>query len=148
VAHGAGHFGRSLEDVAYITVYFKDNLIAHFNVNWLSPVKIRTTLISGTKKMLVWNDLDTDEKIRIYDKGVDVRGAEGVYKLLVDYRSGDMWAPRIEQAEALNTELEYFIECVKMGKAPINDGEAGLRIVKMLEASDRSLRHKGKTIKL
>ena len=148
VAHGAGHFGRSLEDVAYITVYFKDNLIAHFNVNWLSPVKIRTSLISGTKKMLVWNDLDTDEKIRIYDKGVDVRGAEGVYKLLVDYRSGDMWAPRIEQAEALNTELEYFIECVKRSKAPINDGEAGLRIVKMLEASDRSLRHKGKTIKL
>ncbi|MBU0605770.1 MAG: Gfo/Idh/MocA family oxidoreductase [Candidatus Omnitrophica bacterium] len=148
VAHGADHFGRSLEDIAYITVYFRDNLIAHFNVNWLSPVKIRMTLIGGAKKMLVWNDLDTDEKIKIYNKGVDVKGAEGLYKLLVDYRSGDMWAPRVENAEALKTELEYFVDCIKKNRTPVNDAKAGLDVVRMLEASDRSLRQNGKMIKL
>ncbi|MFH1189228.1 MAG: Gfo/Idh/MocA family oxidoreductase [Candidatus Omnitrophota bacterium] len=147
-AHGVDHFGRSLENIAYIIAYFRNNMIAHFNVNWLSPVKIRMTLISGAKKMLVWNDLDTDEKVKIYDKGVDVSGAEGLYKLLVDYRSGDMWAPRVEHAEALKTELEYFVECIKRNRAPINDGASGMRIVKMLEASDRSLKHNGKIVKL
>ncbi|MCM8761031.1 MAG: Gfo/Idh/MocA family oxidoreductase [Candidatus Omnitrophica bacterium] len=147
-ANGVDHFGRSLENIAYISVYFPNNLIAHFNVNWLSPVKIRTTLIGGAKRMLVWNDLDTDEKIKIYDKGVTVRNREGVYNLLVEYRSGDMWAPRIDHSEALRTELEYFIDCIKKEKSPINDGKAGLRIVKMLEASDKSLKQNGKMIKL
>jgi predicted dehydrogenase len=148
VATGAGHFGRGLENIAYITVYFDSNLIAHFNVNWLSPVKIRTTLIGGEKKMLVWNDLDTDEKIKIYDKGVKVNTKEGVYNLLVEYRSGDMWAPRIEHTEALKHEAEYFIDCIVNNKVPINNGEAGCRIVKILEASDKSIKQNGKLIKL
>ena len=96
------------EDIAFITVYFPDKIIAHINVNWLSPVKVRTTLIGGEKKMLVWNDLEADEKIKIYDKGVDVTSREGVYNLLVNYRSGDMWAPQVEQVEALTLELGYF----------------------------------------
>lgn len=148
VATGGAHFHNSPENIAHITAYFNSNKIAHFNVNWLSPVKIRTTLIGGEKKMLVWNDLETDEKIKIYDKGVKMDSPEGVYKLLVEYRSGDMWAPRLEHTEALKSETEYFIDCIINDKIPINDGHAGLRIVKMLEAADRSLKGKGKFIKL
>src|SRR5512136_99819 len=120
-ATGEAHFNHGLEDVAYITVYFPKNVIAHFNVNWLSPVKVRTTLIGGHKKMLVWNDLDPDDKIKVYDKGVEVTEAEGVYNLLVSYRSGDMWAPKVSQTEALKLEAEHFIDCITNNKKPIND---------------------------
>jgi len=108
VATGQTHL-NGYEDVAFITLYFPDKMIAHLNVNWLSPVKVRTTLIGGEKKMLVWNDLEVDEKIKIYDKGVSVTTQEGLYNLLVNYRSGDMWAPQIEQVEALHRELGYFV---------------------------------------
>lgn len=138
VATGEAHL-NGLLDVAYITAYFPGNIIAHLNVNWLSPVKVRTTLIGGEKKMLMWNDLEADEKIKIYDKGVKLGNREGVYDLLVSYRSGDMWAPKIEQLEALRVELGYFIECIKNNEAPFNDGLAGLRVVKMLESAEASL---------
>lgn len=141
VATGQVHL-NGLEDVAYLTLYYPDDVIAHINVNWMSPVKIRTTLIGGSKKMLVWNDLESDEKIKIYDRGVQVTGNEGIYNLLVNYRSGDMWAPRLEQAEALKQELSYLIECLDQNKQPFNDGMAGLRVVKMLEAADRSLQRR------
>ena len=147
VATGERHL-NGYEDVAFITVYFPHNIIAHINVNWLSPVKVRTTLIGGEKKMLVWNDLEVDEKIKVYDKGVQMTNGEGVHELLVSYRSGDMWAPRVEQTEALKTELGYFIDCVSNHKTPFNDGEAGLRVVKMLEATDRSIRERGALIHL
>ena len=136
------------EDVAYITVYFPDKVIAHINVNWLSPVKVRTTLIGGEKKMLVWNDLEADEKIKIYDKGVNVTSREGLYDLLVHYRSGDMWAPQIEQVEALTRELSYFVDCIANDKTPVNDGEAGLRVVRMLEAANESIRQRGAVVRL
>jgi predicted dehydrogenase len=141
-ATGASHLNGHT-DVAFITVYFPRNVIAHINVNWLSPVKVRTTLIGGEKRMLVWNDLEADEKIKIYDKGVDVTNGKGIYELLVSYRSGDMFAPRIDQAEALGLELKHFVECVRNGSKPLNDGAAGLRIVKMLEAADKSVRNRG-----
>jgi len=147
VATGASHY-NGLEDVAYITAYFADNLIAHLNVNWLSPVKVRTTLIGGEKQMLVWNDLESDEKIKIYDKGVEVSSAENVYDLLVSYRSGDMWSPRVEQKEALGLECRYFADCVETGRTPFNDGEAGHRIVKMLEATSISLKNRGEIVYL
>jgi predicted dehydrogenase len=136
------------EDVAYITVYFPDKVIAHINVNWLSPVKVRTTLIGGEKKMLVWNDLEADEKIKIYDKGVKVTSREGLYDLLVHYRSGDMWAPQIEQVEALTRELSYFVDCIANDKTPVNDGEAGLRVVRMLEAANESISKRGAVVRL
>jgi len=136
------------EDVAYITVYFPDKVIAHINVNWLSPVKVRTTLIGGEKKMLVWNDLEVDEKIKIYDKGVKVTSREGLYDLLVHYRSGDMWAPQIEQVEALTRELSYFVDCIANDKTPVNDGEAGLRVVRMLEAANESISKRGAVVPL
>lgn len=147
-AIGAGHFSKGLENIAYLVAHFNNNMIAHFNINWLSPVKIRTTLIGGEKKMLVWNDLDTDEKIKVYDKGVKIRNKEGIYNLLVEYRSGDMFSPRIDHTEALEFETRYFIDCILNDETPINDGYSGLRVVRMLEAADESLRHKGSLIKL
>jgi predicted dehydrogenase len=154
MATGVAHFNNALEDVAYITIYFPDHVIAHLNVNWLSPVKIRTTLIGGQKKMLVWNDLASDEKIRVYDKGVE--GLEGfeseskekAYGRRVSYRSGDMWAPRVNQIEALKGEAAYFIECINNDETPQNDGFAGLRVVRMLEAIIRSLTTGGSLIRL
>ena len=145
VATGEQHF-NGLTDVAYLTAYFPDNVIAHVSVNWLSPVKVRTTLIGGEKKMLVWNDLEADEKVKVYDRGVQMTGNEGVYDLLVSYRSGDMWAPRIESTEALKVELEYFVQCIEHNKRPLNDGKAGLRVVKMLEAAEESLSRKGEAV--
>jgi predicted dehydrogenase len=148
VATGEAHFNQGMEDISYITVYFPNNIIAHVNVNWLSPVKVRTTLIGGLKKMLVWNDLDPDEKIKVYDKGVDVGTKNGVYNLLVSYRSGDMWAPKVEEGEALKLLAESFIDCISNGGTPINDGLAGLRVVRMLEAADKSLKKRGEIVYL
>ena len=142
VATGQKHLNGH-EDIAYMTLYFPNDVIAHINVNWLSPVKVRTTLIGGEKRMLVWNDLEADEKVKIYDKGVDISTREGVYDLLVSYRSGDMWAPQLEKAEALRQELSYFVECIDSGNKPHNDGWAGLRVVKMLEAATRSMDQRG-----
>jgi predicted dehydrogenase len=146
-ATGQKHL-NGFEDIAFITLYFPDQVIAHINVNWLSPVKVRTTLIGGEKKMLVWNDLEADEKIKIYDKGVDINNREGLYELLVNYRSGDMWAPQLEQVEALRQELVYFVHCIQSGAKPMNDGAAGLRIVRMLEAANKSLRKRGALVYL
>lgn len=148
VATGAAHFDKEPEDIAYITLYFPNNMIAHFNVNWMSPVKIRTTLIGGDKKMLVWNDLQEDQKIEIYDKGVDVESREGIYDLLVSYRSGDMWVPKVNKTEALKLETEHFVDCVLNNKTPINDGISGLRVVEVLEAANKSLMKKGEIVEL
>jgi predicted dehydrogenase len=147
VATGQKHL-NGYEDVAFMTLYFPEKVIAHINVNWLSPVKVRTTLIGGEKRMLVWNDLEADEKVKVYDKGVNITNREGVYELLVNYRSGDMWAPQLEQVEALRQELSYFVECMSGGKEPFNDGCAGLRVVKLLEAASESLSRRGALVYL
>ncbi len=147
VATGQRHLNGH-EDVAYLTLYFPEKVIAHINVNWLSPVKIRMTLIGGEKKMLLWNDLVADEKLRVYDKGVDVTTQEGIYDTLLHYRSGDMWSPQLQQGEALKIELAYFTECIASGKDPFNDGQAGLRVVKMLEAANASLGKRGALVYL
>jgi predicted dehydrogenase len=142
VATGQKHLNGH-EDVAFMTLYFPDKVIAHINVNWLSPVKVRTTLIGGEKKMLVWNDLEADEKLKVYDRGVNITSHEGVYDLLVHYRSGDMWAPQVEQGEALRRELGYFVDCITSGQEPFNDGHSGLRVVKILEAANESMEKRG-----
>jgi predicted dehydrogenase len=147
VATGQSHL-NSHEDVAFMTLYFSEKLIAHINVNWLSPVKVRTTLLGGEKRMLVWNDLEVDEKLKVYDKGVNITNREGVYDLLVNYRSGDMWAPQLDQVEALRQELSYFVDCISNDQVPFNDGCAGLRIVKMLEAASKSLEKRGSLVYL
>jgi predicted dehydrogenase len=147
VATGCNHLNGHA-DMAFITIYFPRSIIAHVNVNWLSPVKVRTTLIGGKDKMLVWNDLEADEKIKIYDKGVQITNGQGVYDLLVSYRSGDVWAPKCDQTEALKTELEYFVDCIVNGRAPINDGHAGLRVVRLLDAAEQSLKERGRIVAL
>ena len=147
VATGQCHL-NGFEDMAFLTVYFPDKIIAHINVNWLSPVKVRTTLIGGEKKMLVWNDQAADDQVKVYDRGVTVTSPEGVYDLLVNYRSGDMWAPRIERGEALTNELNYFVDCITNDETPMNDGQAGMRVVKMLEASSQSVRQRGALVYL
>jgi len=147
VATGERHLNCQ-EDVAFITIYFEHNIIAHINVNWLSPVKVRTTLIGGEKRMVVWNDLAADEKVKVYDKGVRITNREGVYDLLVSYRSGDMWAPKVDQTEALKEACQYFIACVKDNKQPFNDGQAGLEVVRMLEAADQSMRERGRIVEI
>jgi predicted dehydrogenase len=147
VATGENHL-NGVEDVAFITIYFPQNVIAHINVNWLSPVKIRTTLIGGQKKMIVWNDLVADEKVRVYDKGVQIGNGKGIQELLVSYRSGDMWAPQLEPLEALRVELGYFADCIANDETPFNDGHAGLRVVRMLEAAECSIRKRGELVRL
>ena len=147
VATGQGHL-NGIANIAFVTLYYPNNVIGHLNVNWLSPVKVRTTLIGGEKKMLLWNDLEADEKLKIYDKGVQMSNPEGVYQMLVSYRTGDMWAPKVDQVEALKVEAAYFVDCILRDETPFNDGRAGLRIVKMLEAADQSLKLRGKVISL
>ena len=142
VATGQKHL-NGFEDVAFITLYFPEKVIAHVNVNWLSPVKVRTTLIGCEKKMVVWNDLEADEKVKVYDRGVDITNQEGLYELLVNYRSGDMWAPQLEQVEALRLELTHFVDCILNDSNPTNDGAAGMRVVRILEAANKSMRRRG-----
>ena len=152
-AHGSVHFEGEYEDIAYVAIEFEGNgFIAHFHVNWLSPVKIRKTLISGDKKMLVWDDLDADEKVKIYDRGVDVKsangGKNGIHELLVSYRSGDVHIPKLENTEALKAEAQYFVDCVEKDQEPFNNGQAGLQVVRLLEAADESIKNGGKRVEL
>ncbi|MDH7494206.1 MAG: Gfo/Idh/MocA family oxidoreductase [Candidatus Saccharicenans sp.] len=151
-AQGVSHYNGDFEDLAYITVYFNDpHLIAHFHVNWLSPVKVRRTIISGNRKMLLWDDISADEKVKIYDRGVELKiqtSEEHIHNMLINYRIGDVYVPRLEPTEALKKEIDYFIECLQQNKEPFNNGQAGLMVVKLLEASNRSIAQKGHLVKL
>jgi predicted dehydrogenase len=148
-ATGISHIPGQPENVAYITLFFAGAQIAHVHVNWLTPVKVRHTLIGGSEKMILYDDLDPSEKLKVYDKGISVTPRqEDVYKMLVSYRSGDMWAPRLDNTEALQTEALHFIDCVENGRQPDTDGPAGLRMVSMIEAAETSLRDRGRLIEL
>jgi predicted dehydrogenase len=151
--HGSVHFEGGFEDIAYISIDFEDDgFIAHFHVNWLSPVKVRRTLISGDKKMLVYDDLSADEKVKIYDRGVDIKSGgqekNGIHELLVSYRSGDASIPKLDVTEALLAEAQYFVRCLEKNEEPFNNGLAGLKIVQLLEAADESLKQDGRKIEL
>lgn len=148
-ATGISHLSGQPENVAYITLFFADNKIAHLHVNWLAPVKVRRTLIGGSEKMIVYDDLEPSEKIKIYDKGVIVSPRrEEVYELLVSYRSGDMWAPKLDQTEGLQKEARHFIDCIENGKRPETDGHAGLRVVRLLESAEKSMAARGQLVEL
>jgi predicted dehydrogenase len=148
-ATGVAHLNGQPQDVAYITCYLQNNLIAHFHVNWMAPVKVRRTLIGGDRQMIVYDDLEPSEKIKVYDKGVSLNeNAEGVYQMLVSYRSGDMWAPHLATTEALKAEAAHFVDCVTNGKTPQTDGEMGLRIVKILESADKSMANRGQPVQI
>jgi len=145
---GSCHVGNELEDIAYLTLEFENNLIAHFHVNWLAPTKIRQTLIGGTKSMIVYDDTETSEKVKIYDKGIDITTRESVYDTLVQYRTGDMLSPKLDQEEALAVGTRHFVDCVLNNKKPKTDGAAGLNVVRILEASTESMRDRGRLIEL
>jgi len=149
MATGSDHLNNGLEDVAYLTVYYPNKLIAHIHANWLSPVKVRQTLLAGRKKMIVWDDTEPSEKIRIYDKGVEVvKTADQVYNMLIQYRTGDMYCPKLESIEALKAEVGHIVNCIDSGESSIISGETGLTVVKILEASNESIKNRGKEIKI
>ncbi len=148
-ATGIGHVDGATENIAYVTAFYACPLIAHLNVNWLSPVKVRRTLIGGSKRMIVYDDIESSEKVKIYDKGVNVKnGPESRYKLMVSYRSGDMYAPQIDITEALRLVAQHFTDCIDRGVTPLTDGHAGLRVVSVLEAATRSMRNHGASERL
>ena len=152
-ATGVSHIPGEPENIAYLTLFFANNLIAHINVNWLAPVKVRRTLIGGSQKMVVFDDLEPSEKLKVYDKGITLNGntdsnAAKVYQMLIGYRTGDMWSPKLEITEALRTEATHFIDCIEHGKSPITDGKAGLQVVKILEAATLSMKKQGQLVEL
>jgi predicted dehydrogenase len=152
-ATGMRHVPGEPENIAYITVFFGSSLIGHIHVNWLAPVKIRRTLVGGSRKMIVYDDLEPSEKIKVYDRGITLNGdpqenGNKIYNMLVGYRTGDMWAPHLAVTEALSTELREFVACIESQQRPIADGRAGLRVVRILEAATQSLRQQGSVVKL
>jgi predicted dehydrogenase len=144
-AHGIANYYNH-ENIAHINIYFEGNCFAHFHVNWTSPIKIRRVLIGGTKKMLVFDDLEYSEKIKIYDSGITINSKEGVYDALVQYRIGDMYSPRVDQTEALSLGVMEFINAIKENRQPLTNGYDGLKVVKILEAADFSIKNKGKLV--
>lgn len=148
-ATGISHVSGAAENIAYVTAFYDTPLIAHLNVNWLSPVKVRRTLIGGSKQMIVYDDTESSEKVKLYDKGITVKnGPESLYKLLVGYRSGDMYCPQLDVTEALHLEALHFAECISKSEAPLTDGHAGLRVVSVLEAASQSMRSRGREVQL
>jgi predicted dehydrogenase len=148
-ATGLAHVHGRPENIAYMTMFFDSSLIAHVHANWLSPVKVRQTLLSGSRRMVVFDDLEASEKIKVYDRGISLNPSpENVYQLLIGYRAGDMHAPQLAVTEALSVEANHFVECVSASKAPITDGEAGLRVVRLLEAATESMAGRGRLVSL
>ncbi|MGF9764497.1 Gfo/Idh/MocA family oxidoreductase [Microvirga sp. 0TCS3.31] len=149
-ATGAGHIQGSPENIAHITLYLEGGATAHLNVNWLAPVKIRRTLIGGSRRMIVYDDVEPSEKVKVYDRGVyhdgevDVRGKpEEIHRMLLNYRMGDIWTPQLPVKEALLTEVEHFLQCIENRIEPLTNGETGLRVVSILEGAMQSLRRRG-----
>ncbi|MGM0587766.1 MAG: Gfo/Idh/MocA family protein [Bacteroidota bacterium] len=153
-AHAAAHVDFSdqpIENIAYLTMFYPNNLISHIHVNWLAPVKVRKTLVGGDRKMVVYDDNEPDEKIRVYDKGVDIKPTdkpEKVYETLINYRTGDMWVPKLSDVEPLFAEVREFLRCIQSGESPLTDGEDGLGVVKVLEAAQRSIQANGQKTSL
>jgi predicted dehydrogenase len=163
-ASGMAHIPGQPVNIAYLTCFFEGNLLAHLHVNWLAPVKVRRTLIGGERQMIVYDDLEPSEKIKVYDKGITLsdgrskdngpekadcrNGANGAYQMLIGYRAGDMWAPQLSLTEALRVEAEQFVECIEQARSPITDGQAGLRVIRILEAAERSLSQGGQPVEL
>src|SRR5215212_3132559 len=148
-ATGSSHVSGAPESMAHITLFFQSSCVAHVSVNWLSPIKVRQTFIGGSRKMIVYDDVEPTEKVKVYDKGITLNSSpEKAHQLRIGYRAGDMWAPHIATKEALQTEVEHFVDCLLNGKRPISSGISGLRVVEVLEAASQSIRAQGKPIRL
>jgi predicted dehydrogenase len=148
-ATGVAHVDGQPVNMAYLTCFFEGTTIAHFHVNWLAPVKVRQTLICGSDRMIVFDDLEASEKVKVYDKGIVLGDPDQMgFEPRVGYRTGDMWAPRLDVTEALKIEADHFVQCIRTGETPESDGEAGLRIVRILEAATESLAHHGAPVEI
>ena len=148
-AVGTNHFPGTPENLAYITLFYDSGMIAHINVSWLAPVKLRQILIGGNKKMITYDDLEPSEKIKVYDKGISFTDdPQKIYEMRVGYRTGDMWAPKLDSTEALRVEGEHFVDCIENGKAPMTDGYLGLRVVELIEAATRSMKERGRSVEV
>lgn len=148
-ATGIGHVDGAPENIAYLTLFFDNKTIAHINVNWLAPVKVRQTLVSGSKKMIVFNELEPSEKIKVYDKGIELNDdPEQMNSIIAGYRTGDMWAPQLANTEALAAEVVHFAECIETGTKPLTDGQMGLNVVRVLEAASESLKNRGAAVSI
>jgi len=146
-ATGLAHVPGRPANIAYMTMFFDAALLGHVHVNWLAPVKVRRTLIGGSRRMIVFDDLETSEKVKVYDRGISLNPSpENVYQMMVGYRAGDMWAPQLAVTEALHSEAAHFLDCVESGREPDTSGEAGLRIVRLLEAATASLENHGRLV--
>ncbi|KAB2846194.1 MAG: gfo/Idh/MocA family oxidoreductase, partial [Ignavibacterium sp.] len=146
-ANGIANFNGK-ENIAHISIYFEDNCFAHFHVNWLSPVKIRRMIVGGSKKMLVYDDMENFEKIKVYDSGIEIKTTEGIHEALVQYRIGDMFSPKVNQTEALALGARECLDAIKENRQPLTNGYDGLEIVKLLEASDKSLKGMGRIVEI
>jgi predicted dehydrogenase len=146
-ASGINHFPGTPENLAYITLFYDSGMIAHANVSWLAPVKVRQILIGGSRKMITYDDLEPSEKVKIYDKGISFTDdPQKILEMRVGYRTGDMWAPKLDMTEALRVAGEHFIDCIEHNKAPQTDGRLGLRVVELIEAATSSMRGRGETV--
>jgi predicted dehydrogenase len=148
-ATGLAHVPGKPQNIAYMTMFFDSSLIAHVHANWLSPVKVRRTLLGGSRRMVMFDDLETSEKVKVYDRGISLNPSpENVYQMLVGYRTGDMYAPQLAVAEALGVEAAHFVDCVARSRPPMTGGEAGLRVVRLLEAATESMAQQGRLVSL
>ena len=147
VANGIANF-KGKENLAHICIYFEDNCFAHFHVNWVSPVKIRRIIVGGDKKMLVYDDMENFEKIKVYDSGVEFKSTESIHEALVQYRIGDMFSPKVNQTEALGLGTQEFISAIQENRQPLTNGKDGLAVIKLLEAADLSLNNRGQIVEL
>ncbi len=148
-AVGTNHFPGTPENLAFITLFYNSGVIAHVNVNWLAPVKVRQVLVGGSKKMITYDDVEPSEKIKVYDKGISFTDdPQKIYEMKVGYRTGDMWAPQISGSEALKVESEHFLDCINNNKTPQTDGQLGMRVVQLIEAATRSMSENGRPVKL
>jgi predicted dehydrogenase len=148
-ATGSSHVAGAPENMAHITLFFQSSCVAHVSVNWLSPIKVRQTFIGGSRKMIVYDDVEPTEKIKIYDKGITLNGSpEKAHQLRIGYRAGDMWAPHLAAKEALQTEVQHFVDCLRTGKTPISSAASGLQVVELLEAASRSIKEQGRPVRL
>jgi predicted dehydrogenase len=149
MATGSSHIEPGIENIAYVQLRFGDALIANFHFNWLSPVKIRRTLIAGSRQMIVYDDIEPTEKVRIYDKGVTrtaYTADEEAYKTLISYRTGDVWVPKLDPTEALHYVCAEFLDSIRDARPSASDGHAGLRVVRLVEAAQASIKDGGRWI--
>jgi predicted dehydrogenase len=146
-ASGTNHFPGTPENLAYITLFYDSGTIAHTNVSWLAPVKVRQILVGGSKRMIIYDDVEPSEKVKVYDKGISfTEDPKQIYEMRVGYRTGDMWAPKLDATEALRMASEHFVDCLEHGKTPQTNGQLGIRVVELIEAATSSMRGRGETV--